>query len=195
MKFDVVVAGVGGQGVVSLAAMGAEAARRAGFHVKQTEEHGMAQRGGSVSAQLRIGDGVVHSELIPSGTADLVLSMEPLESLRYLPMLSRRGTVVAAAEPVVNFEAYPPIDAVLAHLRAMSGCLVIEADRLAREAGSTRVTNTVLLGAASHLFPIQAEGFEETLEAAFRPRGEKMLRANLAGFRLGREASACIRVS
>jgi indolepyruvate ferredoxin oxidoreductase beta subunit len=195
MKFDVLVAGVGGQGVVSLAAMGAEAARRSGFHVKQTEEHGMAQRGGSVAAQLRIGDGAVHSELIPAGTADLLISMEPLETLRYLPMLSRNGTVIAAAEPMVNFDQYPPIEEVLGRLRALPGCIVIETDRLAREAGSTKVTNTVLLGAASHLFPMQPERFEETLEAAFAARGEKVLRANLAGFRLGREAGACIRVS
>ena len=195
MKFDVMVAGVGGQGVVSLAAMAAEAARRSGLHVKQTEEHGMAQRGGSVSAQLRIGDEPVHSELIPSGTADLLISMEPLEALRYLPVLARHGMVIAAAEPIHNFDAYPPLEEVLGRLRSLSGCIVIETDRLAKEAGSPKVTNTVLLGAASHLFPIPPEQFEETLEAAFSAKGEKVLRANLAGFRLGREASACIRVS
>lgn len=195
MKFDVVVAGVGGQGVVSLAALAAEAARRSGFHVKQTEDHGMAQRGGSVTAQLRIGAAPVHSELIPAGTADLLISMEPLETLRYLPMLARDGAVVAAAEPVINFAEYPPPETVLARLRTLSGCVVIEADRLAREAGSPRVTNTVLLGAASPLFPIGPERFEETIEAAFAAKGAKVLAANLTGFRLGREASACIRVS
>ncbi len=195
MKFDVVVAGVGGQGVVSLAALAAEVARRSGLHVKQTEEHGMAQRGGSVAAQLRIDASPVHSELIPAGTADLLLGMEPLETLRYLPMLSRDGAIVAAAEPVMNFDAYPAPETILARLRALPGCLVIEAERLAKEAGSSKVTNVVLLGAASRLFPMPPERFEETLEAAFAVKGKKVLEANLAGFRLGREAGACSRVS
>ncbi len=192
MKYDVVVAGVGGQGVVSIAATVARAARRSGLHVKQSEVHGMAQRGGDLTAQVRIADAPVRSELIPFGTADLLIAMEPLEALRNLPMLSREGTIVSAAEPVENFPNYPPAEALLARLRAIPGAIVLEADRLAKRAGSPKVVNTVLVGAASHLLPVPPKAIEGVLRDAFGPKGEKVLFANLEGFRLGREAFPCV---
>jgi len=125
MKYDIIIAGVGGQGVLSIGAIIAASARHAGLRVKQSEEHGMAQRGGAVVSHLRLADGPVRSDLVPLGRADLIVSMEPLESLRYLDYLSPDGTVLTAAEPVANFPAYPDVAKTLAAVRALPRGVVV----------------------------------------------------------------------
>jgi indolepyruvate ferredoxin oxidoreductase, beta subunit len=190
MTFDIVLAGVGGQGVLSLATMIAWSALREGRHVKQSEVHGMSQRGGAVSAHLRIADRDIASGLIPAGMARMVLSLEPLESLRYLRQLAPDGWVVTATAPVQNIPDYPPLDLVMTELRGLPRTVLVDADRLARAAGLARAANMVVAGAASPHLPIEDGTIEAAIRAQFAPKGEKVVKQNLAAFRAGREASA-----
>ena len=191
MKTDVVLAGVGGQGVLSAGALVAHAALRDGWGVKQSEEHGMAQRGGSVLAFLRISDRAIASEVVPQGTADLVIATEPLEALRAYPFLSKDGWLVTASEPVANLEGYPPEDELLARIAALPNALVVPASRLAREAGVAQAVNVVLVGAALHRLPISAAAVEAELTRAFESHGQRVLQGNLRALEAGQEAAAC----
>ena len=188
MKRDVLLAGVGGQGVLSLAAVLAEAARREGLVVHQGEVHGMSQRGGAVQASLRLADGAIDGDLVARGAADLILGMEPVEALRFLEYLAPGGRLVTAADPHVNVPDYPPIEEVLAAVRSVPGSVVVEAAALAREAGSGRVANVVMVGAASVFLPLQPEGIEACLRDGFAAKGERVVEANLRAFVLGRAA-------
>ena len=190
MKYDIVLAGVGGQGVLSMAAMIGRAASAAGLVAKQSEVHGMAQRGGAVQAHLRLADGPIESDLIPRGGADLILSLEPVESLRYLAWLSPTGTLVTSADALVNIPDYPPRDAVLARVHAVPRAIVVEAERLAEESGDLLAVNTVMVGAASRLLPFTSEALEDSVRQTFGRKGERTLAANLAAFAAGRKASA-----
>jgi len=190
MKLDIMLAGVGGQGVLSLAALIGRAAVAEGLHVKQSEVHGMAQRGGAVLSHLRISDRAIASDLIPLGTADLILSMEPLESLRYLAYLSPAAAVVTSVDPFPNIPDYPPIEEVLARLRRLPSAVLVEAGRLAREAGDVMSQNTVMVGAAAHLLPLRRESFDGAIRQTFGAKGERALEINFAAFEAGGRASA-----
>lgn len=190
MKYDIVFAGVGGQGVLSMAALIGRAAATEGLYVKQSEVHGMAQRGGAVQAHLRLSDTPIESDLIPLGAADLVLSLEPVESLRYLAWLSPAGTLVTAASAFVNIPDYPDVDTVLARIRALPHARVVEADRLADEAGEPLTVNTVMVGAASWCLPMKPESLEQAVRDTFARRGERVLGVNVAAFAAGRKAGA-----
>jgi indolepyruvate ferredoxin oxidoreductase beta subunit len=189
MKYDIVLSGVGGQGVLSLSAIIAASAMREGLHVKQSEVHGMSQRGGSVQAHLRIADGPIASDLIPRGGADLILSMEPVESLRYVAWLKPGGSIVTAANAVVNIPDYPDLDTVLARVRALPNGVVVEAERLAEEAGDLQATNTVMVGAAASRLPMKPDTFERAVVETFRRKGERAVAINLAAFRSGQKAA------
>jgi indolepyruvate ferredoxin oxidoreductase beta subunit len=186
MRFDILFAGVGGQGVLSMAAIIGRAADACGLQAKQSEVHGMAQRGGAVQAHLRLSDATIESDLIPRGGADLILSLEPLESLRYLDLLSPAGTLVTSATPFLNIPDYPDLDEVLRRARALPRALIVEAERLAEEAGDVQAANTVMVGAASRLLPLPAEALERAVDRTFRRKGELALRVNLAAFHAGR---------
>ena len=188
MKRDLVLAGVGGQGVLSVAAILAEAARREGLEVRQGEVHGMSQRGGAVEASLRLADGPIEGDLVARGGADLVLGVEPVEALRHLEYLGPGGRLVTAVDPYENVPAYPPIDEVLAAVRAVPGSVLIDAAALARRAGSGRVANVVMVGAASAFLPISTAVIETCLREGFAAKGEKVVEANLRAFALGRAA-------
>lgn len=190
MKCDIVLAGVGGQGVLSMAALIGRAAVAQGLHAKQSEVHGMAQRGGAVQAHLRLSDQPIASDLIPLGTADLVLSLEPVESLRYLAWLSPAGSLVTSANAFVNIPDYPDVESVLARVRSLPHAVVVEAERLADECGAAQAVNTVMVGAASHVLPLAAESLERAVRDTFAPKGERLLAANLAAFAAGRKAAA-----
>jgi indolepyruvate ferredoxin oxidoreductase beta subunit len=190
MKFDIILAGVGGQGVLSVSAIIASSAMHEGLSVKQSEVHGMSQRGGEVQANLRLSDKPIASDLIPRGTASLVLSMEPLESLRYLAFLSDTGTVLTSTDAVTNFANYPEMDGLLAQIRALPRAILIDADRLARQAGSARATNMVMVGAASHLLPVKLETIEHFVRTLFAAKGAKVVETNLKALAAGREAAA-----
>jgi indolepyruvate ferredoxin oxidoreductase beta subunit len=189
MTFDIIVAGVGGQGVVSLSAIIASSAMREGLAVKQSEVHGMSQRGGSVLANLRLADHAIASDLIPRGSAAMILSMEPIESLRYLEYLSEEGTLITSTNPVENFAAYPPLDVVLAQIRSLPRAILVDTEQLARHAGSVRATNMVMVGAASHLLPVKLETIEHFARTMFASKGDKVIDTNLKALRAGRDAA------
>ncbi len=189
MKFDIIFAGVGGQGVLSMAAIIGRAAVAEGLLAKQSEVHGMAQRGGAVQAHLRLSDHPIASDLIGTGVADLVLSLEPLESLRYLSYLKPQGAFVTAAEPFVNIPNYPDPAQLHAHVHALPHGVVIEAERIAREVGDVQMVNTVMVGAASPFLPMKQENLEAAVRENFQRKGEGVVNLNLAAFRAGRAAA------
>ncbi|HEY6868038.1 MAG TPA: indolepyruvate oxidoreductase subunit beta [Candidatus Eisenbacteria bacterium] len=188
MKYDILFAGVGGQGVLSMAAIIGRAAIGEGLSGKQSEVHGMAQRGGAVQAHLRLSDGAIESDLIPLAGADLILSLEPLEALRHLAQLSPGGTLVTSSSPFLNIPDYPDPAEVLRRVRALPHAVVVEAERLADEAGDLLAVNTVMVGAASHWLPIPPAALERAVDGHFRRKGELALRVNLDAFRAGRAA-------
>jgi indolepyruvate ferredoxin oxidoreductase beta subunit len=194
MKQDFVLAGVGGQGVVSIGAILAWSGRQDGFTVKMAEVHGMAQRGGSVHASLRLSDQPIHGALIAEGTADGILSTEPLESLRYLDLLSPTGVVITSTDPEINIPDYPDPEQVLARLRALPRAVLVDARRIAKECGTTLASNVVMVGAASSFLPVSPETIEKAIRGTFGRKGEKVVEMNLEAFRAGRETSACATV-
>ena len=189
MKCDVILAGVGGQGVLSVGTIISEAAVAEGFHVRQSEVHGMAQRGGAVLAHLRISDKPIASDLVPRGAANLILGMEPVESLRYALWLSPDGAVVTAAEPVTNVPDYPEIQGILDAVKNFPLHRIVEAAALAKDAGNARSVNMVMVGAASGFLPISAETIEKTIERTFAGKGAAAVEANKKAFTLGRSAA------
>jgi indolepyruvate ferredoxin oxidoreductase beta subunit len=189
MKKDIILAGVGGQGVLSIAAIIAHAAVAAGYSVRQSEVHGMAQRGGAVLAHLRLSDREIASDLVPQGGADLIISMEPLESLRYAAWLAPEGALVSAAEPFVNIDNYPEIDQITGVIKGFPLSRLVEAAGLARQAGLPRAVNMVMVGAASPFLPIEGETLEHTIAAMFASKDPAVAEANKKAFRLGREAA------
>jgi len=188
-KQDIILAGVGGQGILSIAYVIDNAALREGYNVKQAEVHGMAQRGGAVQSHLRFSMDRIHSDLIPKGEADLILSVEPLEALRYLDYLRPGGRVVSSSTPFVNIPDYPDLDTILAGIRAVEGSLVLDSEALAKEAGTSKAQNTVMLGAAAKYLAVSEKGLLEFIRVLFGTRGDKMLNANLRAFELGRKAA------
>ncbi len=187
MKYDMIICGVGGQGVLSVAAIIASAAMKEGLNVKQSEVHGMSQRGGAVYANLRLSDAPIYSDLIADGTASMILSMEPLESLRYLHYLKEDGFLITSENPEKNIPDYPDLDELLTRIRSLPNALTIDARKLALEAGSGRATNMVLAGAASHFLPIKAQSMEDFIKEIFARKGEKIVDINLKAFALGRK--------
>jgi indolepyruvate ferredoxin oxidoreductase beta subunit len=186
MKYDIILAGVGGQGVLSVSAVIGSAARRQGLFVKLSEVHGMSQRGGGVVATLRLSDKPIASDLIPQGSASMILSMEPLESLRYLNYLSPDGLVITSTNPVVNIPDYPNLDELVAKIRSLPKSKLVDSEKLARQAGSARATNMVIIGAASHFLPVEVERLEDSIKDLFANKGEKVVGINLEAFQAGR---------
>jgi indolepyruvate ferredoxin oxidoreductase beta subunit len=190
MKQDIILAGVGGQGILSIAYVIDNAAIKHGLSLKQAEVHGMAQRGGGVQSHLRLSDQPIFSDLIPRGQADMILSVEPLEALRYVDYLSPDGMVVTSSTPFVNIPDYPPLDDVFAAIRKLKHSVIVDSAHLAEEAGSARAQNMVMLGAASR-FLVLAEGdLREFIGELFKARGQSVVDVNLKAFYLGRAASA-----
>lgn len=187
MKTDIVLAGVGGQGIISIAATIAMAALHKDLQMKQAEVHGMSQRGGAVQSHLRISDKDIASDLIAKGSADIILSVEPMEALRYLPFLSKNGWIVTNTTPFVNIDNYPEMDAIMAEIQKQPNFVAIDADKIAAEIGSKRSSNIVMLGAASPFIDIPFEAFEEGIKQIFGRKGEEIVNLNIAALRAGRE--------
>ncbi|WP_337866871.1 indolepyruvate oxidoreductase subunit beta, partial [Ignavibacterium sp.] len=167
MKSDIILSGVGGQGIVSIAATIAMAALDNNLNIKQSEVHGMSQRGGAVYSHLRISDKEISSDLIPIGTADIIISVEPMESLRYLPWLKEDGWLVTNSTPFINIPDYPDIKALHSEIEKFPNHILINADEIARQVKSPRSSNIVMLGAASPFLEIPVENFEQAIKKIF----------------------------
>ena len=189
MKQDIILAGVGGQGILSIAYVIDNAALADGLAFKQAEVHGMAQRGGAVQSHMRLSDGTIWSDLIPKGEADMILSVEPLEALRYFDHLRPDGIVITSSTPFRNIPDYPDIDKVLEAVRQAPRSVVVDSEKLAKEAGTVKAQNIVLLGAASSFLILKEESLLKTIDDLFRGRGLPVLEANLKAFELGKKAA------
>jgi indolepyruvate ferredoxin oxidoreductase, beta subunit len=189
MKFDLVLAGVGGQGVLSIAWVLDHAAHAVGLQLKQSEVHGMAQRGGAVSAFVRLSSTPIHSDLIAAGSASLIAAVEPLEALRYTSLLHPDGTLVTDVTPMVNIDNYPDHEAMYQVLFSAPNLVAVDATRLAHAAGTVKAQNTVILGATAPLLPLPVVALEAQLQALFQPKGDRIVHANLRAFRKG--CAAC----
>jgi indolepyruvate ferredoxin oxidoreductase, beta subunit len=187
MKKDIILAGVGGQGILSIAATIGTAALDMGLFLKQSEVHGMSQRGGDVSSNLRISDQEIFSDLIPCGKADMIVSVEPMESLRYLPMLSPEGWLITNSTPFVNINNYPETENVLEEVRKFSKHVLINADEIAKELGSEKSANMVILGAAAPYLEIPFEKFENAIRTIFKNKGQDIIDLNLNALKAGRD--------
>jgi len=188
MKTDIVLAGVGGQGILSIAAALGSAAIDNNLYMKQAETHGMSQRGGDVQSFMRISDKPIYSDLIPKGGADIILSVEPMESLRYLPYLKEGGYVVTNAAPFINIDDYPEIDDLMNTLKALPNHVVIDAEKIAKEEiGNVRAFNFVMLGAASPFIDIPFEYLEEGIKNIFARKGNAVVEMNIKALHAGRK--------
>ena len=186
MKQDIILAGVGGQGILSIATVIGSAALEQGLFIKQAEVHGMSQRGGDVQSHLRLSDSPIHSDLIPRGGADLIVSLEPVEALRYLPFLSGEGWIVTNTVPFVNVPNYPAMDSVLAELGKLPRVISLDADATAKEILSPRSANMVLLGAAASVIGIlEPEKLREGIRRVFGRKGDAVVEANINAFDAG----------
>ncbi len=189
MKADIILSGVGGQGIVSIAATIAQAALDNDLFIKQSEVHGMSQRGGAVYSHLRISDKPIASDLIPLGSADIIISVEPMESLRYLPWLKKEGWLVTNSTPFINIPDYPDLNLLQSEIKKFINHILINADEIARQIKSPRSTNIVMLGAASPFIEIPVEKFEKAIKQIFGRKGEKVVELNIQALRVGREFS------
>jgi indolepyruvate ferredoxin oxidoreductase beta subunit len=187
MKKDIILAGVGGQGILSIAAIIGYASVEAGLNVKQSEVHGMSQRGGDVSSHFRLSDNEIASDLIPFGKADMIISVEPMESLRYLPMLAMDGWVITNTKPFINIPNYPEISKLMLEIESLPHHVALDADEIAHGLKSPKSVNIVTLGAASLFLDIDYEKLENAIKLLFRPKGESVIEANLKALNAGKD--------
>lgn len=186
MKTDIILAGVGGQGILSIANIIGYAAIKNGLNLKQAEVHGMSQRGGDVQSHFRLADHEIASDLIPMGKADLIISVEPMEALRYLPWLNNEGWVITNDQPFINIPNYPDQAKLADTLNKLPRKVVIDADRIATDLGSARSANMVILGAASPYIQLDFATIENAVSEVFARKGEAVVETNLACLRAGR---------
>ncbi len=190
MKKDIILAGVGGQGILSIATVIGSAALDQGLFLKQAEVHGMSQRGGDVQSNLRLSSAPIYSDLIPKGGADLIVSLEPMEALRYIPYLAPDGWIITNTTPLVNIPNYPDMDKVLQELRRFPNVVALDVDTIAKDLGSPRGANMVLLGAmASALKILEPEKLREGIRRVFGRKGEAVVDSNIKAFDAGLEYS------
>ncbi|MFO7879256.1 MAG: indolepyruvate oxidoreductase subunit beta [Bacteroidota bacterium] len=188
MKRDIILAGVGGQGILTIAAAIGTAAVNKGLYLKQAEVHGMSQRGGDVQSNLRISDKPIYSDLIAKGGADIILSVEPMEALRYLPLLKESGYVITNTKPFVNIPNYPEMDKLMEKIEGLKNKVALDADKIAREdIGSARASNIVMLGAALPVLGFEVGELENAIRELFGRKGEKIVEMNIKALHAGRE--------
>jgi indolepyruvate ferredoxin oxidoreductase, beta subunit len=185
MKKDIILAGVGGQGILSIAAIIGLTAVDMGLYLKQAEVHGMSQRGGDVQSHLRLSDKDIASDLIPIGKADMIISVEPMEALRYLPMLSPEGWLITNTKPFINIPNYPNNDELLKEINSLPKHIALDADKIAREIGSAKSVNMVILGASAPFLEIPYENLEKSIENLFKRKGESVVKINKDALKLG----------
>lgn len=186
MKKDIILSGVGGQGILSIAAVIGQAALKDGLYMKQAEVHGMSQRGGDVQSNLRISDRPIASDLIPTGKCDLIISLEPMEALRYLPYLSKDGWLVTNAAPFVNIPNYPAEEAIQAEIDNLPHHIMLDVNQTAKEIENSRTANIVLLGATVPFLGISYEKIQDSIRHIFQRKGESIVAMNLQALEAGK---------
>jgi indolepyruvate ferredoxin oxidoreductase beta subunit len=185
MQTDIILSGVGGQGILSIAAVIGEAALKEGFYMKQSEVHGMSQRGGDVQSNLRLSDKPIASDLIPLGQADLIISLEPMESLRYLPYLKKEGWLVTNSVPFINIPNYPEIEKIYDELAKLPRKVILDVESIAKEVGAARTANIVMLGAATPFIGIEYEKIADGIRSIFARKGDEIVEINLKALKYG----------
>ncbi len=188
MKKDIILAGVGGQGILSIAAIIGYAAVENGLYLKQAEVHGMSQRGGDVQSHLRISSKPIYSDLIALGSADMILSVEPLEALRYVPYLSEGGWLITSSNAFKNIPNYPDVNAVHQEVKKQKHFKLIDAEAIAKELGNARASNIVMLGAAADYLEIPIEKLEDGIRYIFGRKGDEVVDLNIKALRAGKDA-------
>lgn len=189
MKKDIILAGVGGQGILSIAAVIGIAAIDDGLYLKQAEVHGMSQRGGDVYSNLRISSEPIASDLIPFGKADMIISVEPMEGLRYLPYLSKDGWLITSTKPFINIPNYPDEQALIDEIKSLPHYIAIDADKIAKEVSTARAANMVMLGAAAHHLGIDYNKIKKAVAQLFGKKGEEVIEVNQKAVQAGYDAA------
>ena len=185
MKADIVLGGVGGQGILSIASIIGTAAVNQGLFLKQSEVHGMSQRGGDVMSNLRISSEEIFSDLIPEGKADVVIGVEPMEALRHLPMLKPDGWLVTNSTPFINIPNYPDIEDVKNEVKKIEKHVMLDADKIAKEIGNSRASNVVMLGAAVPFLGLDEESIINAIKIIFGRKGDDVVNLNIAALKAG----------
>ncbi|MEG1729110.1 MAG: indolepyruvate oxidoreductase subunit beta [Bacteroidaceae bacterium] len=188
MKADIILCGVGGQGILSVATIIGEAAMNENLYIKQAEVHGMSQRGGDVQSNLRISSSPIASDLIPKGACDVIISLEPMEALRYLPYLKPEGWIITASTPFVNIVNYPDVDVIEKDLANLKNVINIDAESLAKNNDIPRSANVILLGAAQKALGIDYDKIENAVRRVFANKGEAIVEANIKALAIGKAA-------
>ena len=193
MRADIILSGVGGQGILSIAAVIGEAALKEGLYMKQAEVHGMSQRGGDVQSNLRLSDQPIASDLIPKGHADLIISLEPMESLRYLPYLKKEGWLVTNSQPFVNIPNYPDFDKVNEELDKLPHKVILDVEAIAKEVATVRAANIVMLGAATPFIGIEYNKIEDGIRRIFGRKGEEVVEMYLKALKAGYDVAQSLK--
>lgn len=188
MKTDIILCGVGGQGILSIATIIGEAAMKENLYIKQAEVHGMSQRGGDVQSNLRISSNPINSDLIALGGADVIISMEPMEALRYLPFLNKNGWIITSSSPFVNIPNYPDMETIKADYKKLDHVIMIDIESMAKENNVPRSANVILLGAAQKALGIEYDKLEAAIQRVFARKGEAIVEQNIKALAIGKAA-------
>lgn len=190
MKKDIILSGVGGQGILTIATIIGEAATNSGLILKQAEVHGMSQRGGDVQSNLRLSDKEIASDLIALGCADMIISLEPMEALRYLPYLNKNGWIITSSSPIKNIPNYPEEETLLAELKSFANVILLDVEKIAKENNMPKCSNVILLGAAAHVLNIiTPEQLREGIGRVFAAKGGTIVEMNNKAFDIGFEVA------
>ena len=190
MKKDIILSGVGGQGILTIATIIGEAATNSGLMLKQAEVHGMSQRGGDVQSNLRLSDKEIASDLIALGCADMIISLEPMEALRYLPYLNKNGWIITSSSPIKNIPNYPEEETLLAELKSFANVILLDVEKIAKENNMPKCSNVILLGAAAHVLNIiTPEQLREGIGRVFAAKGGTRVEMNNKAFDIGFEVA------
>lgn len=189
MNTNIILSGVGGQGILTIAAVLDTAALSENLFIKQSEVHGMSQRGGAVQSHVRISDKEIFSDLIPEGKADLILSVEPMELLRYLPFLKKDGWLVTDSESFINTSNYPDKKALFDQIKKHPNNVIVDATEIAKKIGNSKIANMVLLGAASAIIPISEDSLIKAIRELFQHKSERIIKLNLEAFYEGKKVA------
>jgi len=187
MTTNIILAGVGGQGILTIAATLDTASLNNGLFFKQSEVHGMSQRGGAVQSHVRISDGQIYSDIIPMGEADMILGVEPMETLRYIPFLKKDGWIITDDQTFINIVDYPEKKAIFKKIESYKNHMIINATELAKKIGTSKAANMVLLGAASQFIPLKERALKAAIKTLFETKSDRMVQLNLDAFDAGKQ--------